>query len=218
MTHPLARFCARTREERQTGMAPRPATAFHISKNAGLGLSPGTYAIAVERWSIDGLLPIDRLSFLGVNTITGALIDEDTTERLLMEALVTEPRLAAQEPDAVKRVDAAITERLLPALEAKWEDFQEATAADHYDRVETQRALISEHKHRRRRDAEQRIRDLRLSGGDGRMRIALLEQGKLNKFLARMDVKLEEITERERRLTFDSPILAGLALITVGGR
>ena len=99
-----------------------------------------------------------------------------------------------------------------------WDDFQQATAADHYDRVETQRALIVEHKERRRREAESRIRDLRLTGGDGRMRIALLEQGKLNKFLARMDVKLDEIAERERRLTFEEPILAGIALIKVGGR
>ena len=50
------------------------------------------------------------------------------------------------------------------------------------------------------------------------MRIALLEQGKLDKFLARMDVKLDEIAERERRLTFEEPILAGIALIIVGGR
>ena len=67
-------------------------------------------------------------------------------------------------------------------------------------------------------DPQSRIRDLRLTGGDGRMRIALLEQGKLNKFLARMDVKLDEIVERERRLTFGEPSLAGIALIIVGGR
>jgi hypothetical protein len=99
-----------------------------------------------------------------------------------------------------------------------WEDFQQATAADHYDRVETQRALIVEHKSRRSTEAEARIRELRIAGGDGRMRIAHLERGKLNKFIARMDAKLDEIGERERRLTFEEPTLVAVAVIEVGGR
>lgn len=111
-----------------------------------------------------------------------------------------------------------IAGRLRPALDAAWENFQEATAADHYDRVDTQRALIVEHKERRRREAQAKILDLRLSGGDGRMRIARAEQGKLDKFLARMDAKLDEITARERKLEFYDPVLAGIALITVEGR
>jgi hypothetical protein len=217
MTHPLARFCARILDDRQAGMAPRPATAFHIPKPTGLKLKAGTYAVAVQRWSIDGLLPIDRLSFLGVNLSTQSIVPEDDAERLLMEALAAAPRLHGLDSAERDSASAVISDRLLPSLEAMWDDFQQATAADHYDRVETQRALIVEHKERRRREAESRIRDLRLTGGDGRMRIALLEQGKLNKFLARMDVKLDEIAERERRLTFEEPILAGIALIIVGG-
>lgn len=218
MTHPLARFCARILDDRQAGVAPRPATAFHIPKPAGSKFKAGSYAVAVQRWSIDGLLPIDRLSFLGVNLSTQSIVAEDDAERLLMEALAAAPRLHSVDAAERDSASAVISDRLLPSLEAMWDDFQQATAADHYDRVETQRALIVEHKERRRREAESRIRDLRLTGGDGRMRIALLEQGKLNKFLARMDVKLDEIAERERRLTFEEPILAGIALIVVGGR
>ena len=180
-------------------------------------IGAGTYAVAVQRWSIDGLLPIDRLSFLGMDLSARTIMPEDDAERLLMEALATEPRLNSLDPAERDSASAAIADKLLPSLDAMWDDFQQATAADHYDRVETQRALIVEHKERRRREAESRIRDLRLTGGDGRMRIALLEQGKLNKFLARMDVKLDEIAERERRLTFEEPILAGIALIIVGG-
>jgi hypothetical protein len=200
-------------------MAPRPATAIHIPKPAGLlQLKAGTYAVAVQRWSIDGLLAIDRLSFLGVNLSTRSIVPEDDAERLLMEALAAAPRLHSLESTERNSASAVISGQLLPSLEVMWDDFQQSTAADHYDRVETQRALIIEHKERRRREAESRIRDLRLTGGDGRMRIARLQQGKLDKFLARMDVKMDEIAERERRLTFDEPILAGIALITVGGR
>lgn len=218
MTHPLARFCARILDERQVGMAPRPATAIRIRKPDGLKLKSGTYAVAVERWSIDGLLPIDRLSFLGVHLSTHGIVQEDDAERLLMEALSTAPQLRSVERDELHLAHETIAERLRPALDAAWENFQEATAADHYDRVDTQRALIVEHKERRRREAQAKILDLRLTGGDGRMRIARAEQGKLDKFLARMDAKLDEITVRERKLEFYDPILAGIALITVEAR
>lgn len=218
MTHPLARFCARIRDERQAGMAPRPATAFLMKKPLGLNLKPGTYAVAVQRWSIDGLLPVDRLSFRGVNLSDQHILAEEDAERLLMEALAKEPQLLNLKSKELETAHDAVSKILMPALDAMWEDYQQATAADHYDRVETQRALIVEHKERRRREAESRIRDLRYAGGEGRMRIVVLEEGKLKKFLARMDVKLDEIADRERRLTFEEPILAGVALIVVEER
>lgn len=218
MTHPLARFCARILDERQARLAPRPATAFQVALRPDADSRPGRYAVAVQHWSIDGLLPIDRLSFLGLDLETRAILSEDAAERLLMEAIASSPRLQHLTPSESSAASEAINASLLPALDALWDNFQQATAADHYDRVDTQRALIVEHKLRRQADAERRIRELRIAGGDGRMRIARLEQGKLDKFLAKMDVKLEEIAERERRLTFDEPILAGVAIINVGAR
>ena len=218
MTHPLARFCARMLDERQRGVASRPATTFQVAKVPGLKLRAGTYGVAIQSWSIDGIIPIDRLAFRGVEIASNRLVDEDDAERLLMEALMGQPRLTA--PDAPTRELAAraITHVLQPALENTWEDFREATAADHYDRIDTQRALIVEHMERRKRDADSRIRDLRLKGSLRHMNMIPAEKGKLEKFIARMDIKLDEINKREDKLTFEEPKLVGIALITLGAR
>jgi hypothetical protein len=47
------------------------------------------------------------------------------------------------------------------------------------------------------------------------MRIARLEQLKLEKFLARMELKLEDIRRREQAFTLAEPILVGVALVRV---
>lgn len=101
-------------------------------------------------------------------------------------------------------------------LEVAWEDFRETTAADHYDRVDTQRALIVEHKERHTREYKSRVLDLRLNGSLKHMNLIPAVEGKHKKFLARMDIKLAEIEQRENSLTFEEPRLVGIALVTMG--
>lgn len=218
MTHPLARFCAQLLDKRQRGLSARPATVFEVPKPAGLKIKAGTYAVAVESWSIDGLIPIDRLTFCGLNVESLRVLSEDDAERLLMETLMSEPRLANAAAGLQTQAAQAIQSTLLPKLEASWDDFKEATAADHYDRVETQRALIVEHMERRKRESKTRIDDLRFKGSLHHMNMIPAEEGKLKKFLARMAIKLEDIAKREDSLTFEEPKLVGIALITVGAR
>jgi hypothetical protein len=173
--------------------------------------------IAVERWSVDAVLPVDRLSFAGASLTSGEIIPSETVERMLMEALAEEPTLLRLDDGALERARNVLTAVVLPQLNREREDFEEAEAARHYDLSETQRALIEQHRIRRRGDAEKRIRDLRLDGGDNRMRIARLEQAKLEKFLARMDLKLEEIKQREAGFNLEEPVLVGIAAIKVVG-
>jgi hypothetical protein len=214
MTHPLARFASKHLEERQHGIAPRPATAFEINAERAMGLSPGDYVIGLERWSIKGVLPIDKLAFVGASVRDGSLIDSDTAERVLMEGLANQPMLAPVD-DVIERAADVLDSVVVPSLERERHAFEQGEAAKHYDLAETQRALIEEHRTRRRQQAESRIRELRLAGGDGRMRIARLEQLKLEKFLARMELKLDDIRRREQAFTLAEPILVGVALVRV---
>lgn len=215
MTHPLARFCAGIMEERQSGIAPRPATALRAKPRDDWAAPQGKYTIAVQRWSIDGMLPIDRLTFVGARVEDQTLIPEETAERILMEALVENPALwTPSEADLARAVTLA-DELLVPALEAGRTDFEDAEAARHFDLVETQRALIFEHKERETRRTEALIRDLRLSGSAKRMQVSYAVQGKVDKFLARMDLKLAEVTRRGARLSFPQPSLVGIAIIDI---
>lgn len=216
MTHPLARFCARIREEAQRGMMSRPATAFQIARLPSLKVKSGTYAIAVQSWSIDGLIPVDRLTFQGVNIATHRLLPADESEQMLMEALMSQPRMLSCDTATRQHAAEAISQYLMPALEEAWEDFRETTAADHFDRVDTQRALILEHKERHTRDYNARVSDLRFSSSLKQRNMIPAIEGKHKKFLARMDIKLAEIEQRENSLTFEEPRLVGIALVTMG--
>ncbi len=215
MTHPLARFCAGVMDERQAGIAPRPVTAFRIGRRTGWELKPGRYAVAVERWSIEGILPIDRLTFVGASLGTGKDISEEVAEQVLMEALAAGPALTAIEDSDRQRAIELIDERLSPLLEARREDFEGAEAARHFDLVDTQTALIKEHKLRETSRVEAQIRDLKLSGSAKRMQISYAVKGKLDKFLARMDLKLAEVTKRGAALNFLAPTLVGIAIIDI---
>lgn len=217
MTHPLARFCAKVREQRQAGVAPRPATALKLVCPSNLAISPGRYVFAVERWSLEGVLPIDRLAFAGADVASGLPIDEDLAEQLLMEGLTNELSLHRLSAKDLERAVETVEQGLLPALHKARSDFEDSEAARHYDLVETQRALILEHKVRRQREAETQIRDLRLSGNAKRMQVSYAVQGKLDKFIARMDLKLAEIKKRDEGLNFEQPTLVGIAVVDLVG-
>lgn len=132
-----------------------------------------------------------------------------------MESLASAPQLRHLEPADLPHVADVMASHLLPALKERRTDFEGAEAARHYDDVATQRALITQHKEREKSRAETQIRELRASGSAKKMNITYAIQGKLNAFLARMDLKLEQINRKENDLSFDEPMLVGIAVVEV---
>lgn len=215
MTHPLARFCGSLTEERQSGMAPRPVTAFRTPARAEWGVDAGLYAIGIERWSMEGILPVDRLSFVGIDIASGAILTEDLAEQVLMEALAESPAMREVQEIEKAAAEQLIASTLLPLLTERRVDFEDAEAARHFDLVDTQRALIIEHKARETDRAERHIRDLRLDGGTRKMNLSYAVRAKLDKFLARMDLKLADVSKRT--LNFPAHALVGIALVQIDG-
>ena len=215
MTHPLARFCAGLIDQRQAGIAPRPVTAFRISARPDWDVAPGHYAVCVERWSIEGILPIDRLAFVGGELAIGTILAEDVAEQVLMEALAEAPDLASISQTDLNRASTLVDAVLVPLLEERRGDFEDAEAARHFDLLDTQRALIGEHKERETNRLEAQIRDLRLTGGARRMNLAIAVRTRLDNFLAGMDHKLGKLAKRT--LNFPAQTLVGVALIEIVG-
>ena len=217
MTHPLTRFAASMRSGRSFGLVQRPASAFEVPAGPAIPLAPGHFAIAVERWSIDAVVPIDRLVFGGVRLSDGMLLPDDTAERAMIAALALDPRLLPVLHDQIAAALGLLNSVVLPALEVQRRDFQDAEAARHYDLVETQKALLVEHRNRRRRDAEERIREYR-SRPEGRgMNIAYAEQGKLEKFLARIDLRMADLKMREQNFSISAPVCVAVIFLSVRG-
>ena len=222
MTHPLARFASEIRQRRLAGLAIRPVTSLRISRQETGGLKQGRYAVAVERWSIDGLVPVDKLFYLASEMRTGEVVGPDDAEKLLIQALSSDPSLSALAPEELSSAIDAVETRIVPLIANARDDFENAEAARHYDQIETQIALVQEHRERKRNDMKSRILDLELSGGDvqqkdKKLRSAKMLQGKLDKFLARMDVKLDDLKVKEDAFEIAQPQLVGVAIIEVTG-
>lgn len=222
MTHPLARFASEIRQRRLAGLAIRPVTSLKISRQEANGLKQGRYAVAVERWSIDGLVPVDKLIYLASEIRTGEVVGPDDAEKLLIQALTSDPSLSALAPEELNSAIDAVENRIIPLIANARDDFENAEAARHYDQIETQIALVQEHRERKRTDMKSRILDLELSGGDvqqkdKKLRSAKMLQGKLDKFLARMDVKLDDLKVKEDAFEIAQPQLVGVAIIEVAG-
>ncbi len=220
MTHPLARFASEIRQRRLAGLAIRPVTSLKISLQEAGGLKQGRYAVAVERWSIDGLVPVDKLFYLASEILTGEVVGPDDAEKLLIRALTSDPSLSALAPAELNSAIDAVENRIIPLIANARDDFENAEAARHYDQIETQIALVQEHRERKRTDMKSRILDLELSGGDvqqkdKKLRSAKMLQGKLDKFLARMDVKLDDLKVKEDAFEIAQPQLVGVAIIEV---
>jgi superfamily II DNA or RNA helicase len=218
MTHPLSRFSAELLEQKQTGMAAKPVTAFSIQNQDQWGVTEGRYVVAIERWSVEGIVPVDKLAFIG-SSIDGDLdLDEDQSERLLLEALGTDPRLASLSLDESIKAHQFTIENLIPALTEFRSNFENAEAARHYDLVETQRALIEEHREREARRMNDQIRDLKFSPDPKRKSFAYVIEKKLEKLVARLDLKLGEVKKRADAFSYDEPLLVGVAVIDVTDR
>ena len=222
MTHPLARFSSEIRQRRLAGISVKPVTSLQISRDQAEGMKVGRYAVAVERWSIDGLVPVDKLFYLASEIETGRMMGSDDAEKLLIQSLASSPNLAALAPNELISAIDTVENAILEHIAAARDDFENAEAARHYDQIETQIALVQEHRDRKRIEMEARIRDLELSGGDvqqkdKKLRSAKMHRGKLDKFLARMDVKLDDLRVKEDAFEIAQPQLVGVAIIEVKG-
>src|SRR3546814_828060 len=165
MTHPLSRFSAQMLDRKQGSSLARPVTAFQIPLREEWGVPAGRYAIAIERWSVEGIVPVDKLAFVGAALEGQVALSEEVAERILLEALSEEPRLNLLPPDECLAAMPTV-EELAQSLKEARSDFENAEAARHYDLVDTQRSLIEEHARREQERAETQIREHRFSGSE----------------------------------------------------
>jgi len=217
MTHPLTRFAAHTRKSRSSELVQRPASSLEVNADASFPLAPGRYVVGVERWSIDAVVPIDRLVFGGACLRSNTLLPGDEAERALVAALSMDPPLSLVSGDEIGAAVSVFEQTVLPALEVQRLDFQGAEAARHYDLVATQKALLDAQRQRRRTEAEERIREYR-ARPDGRgMNISYAEEGKLKKFLARIDLRIKDLKEREQNFSISAPVCIAVVMVNVRG-
>lgn len=213
-THPLVRFMAKVREDGSGGLAARPALSGRLSSTTlGRPLEPGVYGFAVQRWSVGGLTPQDKLVYAGLNFATGdVLTDEDAEAAVgaIVEGL--EPRTA---PLATLQQEAQfIGERLVDAAmrtaEAAFVAFEEAV---HEDKRDTVLAVLERQLESHRDKVNARISGY-LAVGGRTAQIVPAERAKLAKYVARMERKIL-IAKGSAAFEFEDPITLGVAVVEI---
>ncbi len=195
-THPLVRFVG-TRQASELDGATSPPFAIRVgSADAPPGVSPGTYAFVLYRWSIEGLQHREQLVWACARLdATLPLLPSDVAERLLMNASLR----GGDWPDVVSTLDRslaaqAITDICLPEAEARCQQLSENETNADIDRANIQRATVQRHLERQRAIRLRAIDELRRKG---RTRQIPAFEGQIRKLEENAEFRLAQI---ERRL------------------
>lgn len=208
--HPLVRLAANARREAALGSLVQPVVSVAL-EGSRIDLPPGSYVAAAEKWFVDGAVRVDRIVF-GAAGLNGSPLDPGLAERLVQTAL--REGTHAQLPRDVCAVVDAITTLRTEALASAFDGFVDEEAARHEDRAETGLARIERQRAKRVGDAEWKIGEWKRSGDARKLRLIPAEEGKINKLLARLNLKREELQAARDRFSFQSDLI-GLAVITI---
>jgi superfamily II DNA or RNA helicase len=209
--HPLVRFAAELRKEAGRSISLQPVVSVNVSASKVGDLPSGTYIGAIERWSVEGAVRVDRLAFAAASFDAGRL-DPQAAEQLIQGALREGCSLASDAgPDHLVGIAEELVAR---ELYERFEAFVGEEEARHHDRADTGLARIEGQREKRLDDVCNKIIGWRVSGDPGKLRLIPAEQAKLDKLLARLDHKREELEEARERFAFQQD-LVGLAVIDV---
>jgi superfamily II DNA or RNA helicase len=209
--HPLTRLAANARKEAQRDIALQPVVHLLVHASA-VDVRAGLYVAAVQKWFVDGAVRLDALAY-AASQIGGAMLDAIAAEALVQSALREGKMIASSDVPAVA-VEAAVRLRD-EILHSGFDQFVEQEAARHEDRAATGLARIEQQRDKRVRDAEWKLSEWKRSGDPRKLRLIPAEQGKLDKFVARLDHRKHELEAARDRFSFKQD-LVGLALIKVG--
>ncbi len=206
--HPLVRLAATLRKEAAHGVAAEPAASIGLAAGA-VPLPPDRYVAAVEHWAVDGAVRVDRIAY-GARGSNGAPLDPVAAEQLVHVALRDGRHAGGNTADVLAAMQALRDDDLAAAFDG----FVDEEEARHFDRADTGIARIERQHEKRVRDAEAKLWDWKMSGDPKKLRLIPAEQGKLDKLLARLGHRRDELAAARERFSFQRA-LVGMAVITI---
>lgn len=217
-SHPLARFAASLREAAIRRQKVAPAIAVGIRESfavehldASLRQS-GRYAFVIACWETAiGEEVRQKIVKRGLSLSTGELLSESACDQLMAAALSVHAQpldLSRQEAQAVaEQVSQTLIHGALAEEEQQFLEYQEATFED---RKATRLSVLTrqrDHQAAKFNDEIRRLED------NGKNRVVPMRVGKRDKYLARMNERIEAVGSRYFTAT-DQDIVA-IALVEV---
>ena len=209
--HPLVRLAAQVRREAGAGVAIEPVVSVALPAGT-LDAAPGTYVLAVEKWTVDGAVRVDRIVYAAA-ALGGVPLEPVHAERLIQAALRDGRHCGPAAPAA--EVAAVLKALRAGHLAERFDRFVDEEAARHDDRADTGLARLDRQQEKRVRDAQARVDGWKLSGDPGKLRIASAEQGKIDKLVARLDAKRDQLARARDAFSYGQDLI-GVGLIRIG--
>lgn len=203
--HPLIRFIGDKLTRLEEGFYP--VVAVRLSGEAVAGTPGGDYMFAVRRWTFKGVKEEEWLQAAVCDIANGAVLDD-----AIGEALVNHARLqGADWLEAANVIDRELLGQRLDDLElhlaGAYERATKRKQDENADRLMFQLHGIDQHVQDRLR-VLQDIRSRHELAGRGSLVKAT--QGRIEKLRARMDLKREQVLQRERVVPDQALVCAGV--------
>jgi hypothetical protein len=209
--HPLTRLASNVRREAAGAARMKPVICVRIDPGS-IELPRGNYVAAIQKWMVDGAVRVDRLAY-AASVLKGGDLEPREAEQLVQAAL----RLGRASASAVPLKDmvAAALRLIDTPLAESFDKFVGEEAARHEDRAATGLARIEQQRQKRVRDLEWKLSEWKLSGDPKKLRLIPAEQGKLDKLVARLDHRRDQLLAAQDSFSFQGDLL-GLAVVHVG--
>jgi len=223
--HPLVRFAAELDRRDELGNQAEPVAAMVPRNEIKLDCRPGPYVVAIRRWvsnSADGrAASMTRLAYAGAGLENRILLSPDVAEAVAVAA-AERGRLIYNvgTDDRLAEAAALLRESVLPALDARFEEFIGQISAEIEDRVTIRRHAVERHQDAKTANLlsqQQRNRSraeaLEWAGDHRRARqltsVDVAIEGKLRKLREACALRLKEI-ESQRELIPEAEEIASL--------
>ncbi len=213
-THPLVRFLAELRDHGSGGLSARPAVCGRLTaREAADAVPAGDYGLAIQRWSVEGVTPQDKLVYAGLNLETREALSDQEAESLVGR-VVAAIRPTEMSPDRARRYAEIIRRDLIEGqMKGAYDRFVDFEEAVHQDKRGTLLAVLRHQLDSHRGQVLARIAGY-LEAGGARARIVPAERAKLEKYVARMNLKIQT-AERAGHFEADKPETFGVVVVEV---
>ncbi len=208
--HPLVRFAAAKVDDSDIQRI-RPAIAAHIPRAAieRWESSEGRYLVLVEKWSLTGVVAIERLAFAGADIITGKMIEDDLAEALAVAVAAQGKVAPAADFPELGRCAGLGRDTVQSHLDRAFDRFVREREAENNDRAAVQLRTLEKHLASGTERIERIIAEHRAKG---RLRLIPAMEGQLSALRARCDRRRHDIEQR-RRIGFSGEKVAALAIL-----
>jgi superfamily II DNA or RNA helicase len=213
-THPLVRFIADLRDRTSGGLGARPAVFGSLAlADVPASIGSGVYGLAIQRWSVEGITVQDKLVYSGIDLTSSEPMADDDAETLVGRA-VTSLWPATLEAESAETYAEIIRNKLIDGqMTRAQEAFIAQEEAAHDDNRATLLAVLRHQLDTHRSGVEARIAGY-LSDGGSRARIVPAERAKLEKYVARMNHRIET-AELASNFEYDEPVTFGVVVLEV---